>query len=202
MAPFTLLAGILTYAWPYATTKGSLIAIGILYGFGSGAYVSLVAVPMIAFGEIEDVGRRVGMAMTILATGALAGPPISGAMNNATGGFKAVGYYAGTFFDQLVAGVFVNGLMGFLDGRRHHGRCICDVDASQPANTPRVENTGKVLMDAIVAFYPVGGRGLLWYVSSELLYFTPTSRLVACNATATPNITHISGLNCPVLHRH
>ena len=48
------------------------------------------------FGEIEDVGRRVGMALTILASGALAGPPISGAINSATGGFKAVGYFAGT----------------------------------------------------------------------------------------------------------
>jgi MFS transporter, MCT family, solute carrier family 16 (monocarboxylic acid transporters), member 10 len=51
--------------------------------------------PIIAFGEIEDVGRRLGMCLTILASGALAGPPISGAINGATGGFKAVGYYAG-----------------------------------------------------------------------------------------------------------
>lgn len=113
MVPCTLLAGILTYAWPYATTKGSFIAVGILYGFGSGAYVSLLAVPMIAFGEIEDVGRRVGMSMTILAAGALAGPPISGAINNATGGFKAVGYYAGTLFDQLMLKCLL--VTGFLD---------------------------------------------------------------------------------------
>jgi len=33
--------------------------------------------------------------MSILALGALAGPPISGAINAATGGFKVVGYYAG-----------------------------------------------------------------------------------------------------------
>jgi hypothetical protein len=63
--------------------------------FGSGAYVSLMSMPVIAFGEIEDVGRRIGMSFTIIAFGALAGPPISGAVNNATGGFKAVGYYAG-----------------------------------------------------------------------------------------------------------
>lgn len=48
------------------------------------------------FGDTEDVGRRVGMFMSILALGALAGPPISGAINTATGGFAAVGYYAGT----------------------------------------------------------------------------------------------------------
>jgi MCP family monocarboxylic acid transporter-like MFS transporter 10 len=47
-------------------------------------------------GEIADVGRRIGMSMTILAFGALAGPPISGAIISASGGFEAAGYYAGT----------------------------------------------------------------------------------------------------------
>lgn len=47
-------------------------------------------------GEVGDVGRRTGMFMSILALGALAGPPISGAINTATGSFKPVGYYAGT----------------------------------------------------------------------------------------------------------
>jgi MCP family monocarboxylic acid transporter-like MFS transporter 10 len=49
-------------------------------------------------GEVEDVGRRSGMMMTIIAMGALAGPPISGAINNATGGFREVGYFAGWGF--------------------------------------------------------------------------------------------------------
>lgn len=33
--------------------------------------------------------------MSIIAVGALVGPPISGAINAATGGFEAVGYFAG-----------------------------------------------------------------------------------------------------------
>lgn len=52
-----------------------------------------------AFGDMSDVGRRVGMTLTIAAAGALAGPPISGAINNATHGFKAVGYYAGKLME-------------------------------------------------------------------------------------------------------
>ena len=50
---------------------------------------------MMAFGDTKDVGRRLGMFMSILSLGALAGPPISGAINTATGGFEVVGYYAG-----------------------------------------------------------------------------------------------------------
>lgn len=53
-------------------------------------------VPILEMGEIGDVGRRTGMAFTCAAIGALAGPPISGAINRATGGYEAVGYYAGT----------------------------------------------------------------------------------------------------------
>lgn len=50
---------------------------------------------MIALGETGDVGRRSGMYMSVLASGALAGPPISGAINGATNGYAAVGVYAG-----------------------------------------------------------------------------------------------------------
>jgi MFS family permease len=63
--------------------------------FACGAYVALLPNPMVEFGTTEDVGRRMGMFMTIFALGALAGPPISGAINAVTGGFEAVGYYAG-----------------------------------------------------------------------------------------------------------
>ncbi|KDR69289.1 hypothetical protein GALMADRAFT_256119 [Galerina marginata CBS 339.88] len=96
MIPFTASAGILTYAWPFAATKSSLIAVTVIYGFCSGAYVSLLSNPIMEMGETGDVGRRTGMFMSILAMGALAGPPISGAIKSATGSFNAVGYYAGT----------------------------------------------------------------------------------------------------------
>jgi len=94
-APLTLLCAIMTYVWPFATTKGSLIAIAIIYGFCSGAYISSLAVPLMMMGNMNDAGRRTGIAMTGIALGAVAGPPISGAIAQATGGFKAVGYYAG-----------------------------------------------------------------------------------------------------------
>ena len=66
--------------------------------FCSGVYVSLVYNPIMDMGETEDVGRRTGMFMTILAVGALSGPPISGVINTRTGSFKPVGYFAGVIF--------------------------------------------------------------------------------------------------------
>lgn len=61
----------------------------------SGFYAAMLAAPCIPMGETQNVGMRVGMFFSVLALGALIGPPISGAIYNATGDFKAVGYYAG-----------------------------------------------------------------------------------------------------------
>lgn len=103
MIPFTAVAGLLTYAWPFARNKASLIAIATMYGFSSGAYVSLLANPMIDLGPTEDVGRRIGMLTSIFALGAVVGPPISGAIRTSSGGFEAVGCFAGTMILSGVA---------------------------------------------------------------------------------------------------
>lgn len=98
MIPFTFIAGILTYAWPFSRSIGGLIVVTLLYGFASGVYVALLTNPiMTSFGGEGDIGRRIGMLWSITAVGALVGPPISGAINSRTDGFKDVGLYAGAF---------------------------------------------------------------------------------------------------------
>ncbi|KAJ7031264.1 MFS general substrate transporter [Mycena alexandri] len=96
MIPGTLLAAIVTYIWPFAHSLPSLIAVAVIYGFASGIFVGLQAVPLIHMGDMSDVGRRTGTLFSILSISALAGPPISGAIASATGNYKAVGYYAGS----------------------------------------------------------------------------------------------------------
>ncbi|KAF5370194.1 hypothetical protein D9757_010621 [Collybiopsis confluens] len=96
MAPMTLVAGVMTFAWPFARTKAEFIIIGIIYGFTSGVYVSCFLLPIYEMSEVNEIGRKTGMIMSIGAFGALVGPPISGAINTNTGGFNAVGYYAGS----------------------------------------------------------------------------------------------------------
>jgi len=94
-APLTLLCAIVTCVWPFATTKVSFVAIAVIYGLCSGACGSLRSLPVVMMGDMHDAGRRTGTATTVIALGAIAGPPISGAIAQATEGFKAVGYYAG-----------------------------------------------------------------------------------------------------------
>lgn len=85
--------------------------------FASGSYVSLLSNPIMDLGVVDDVGRRVGMFMSILSLGALAGPPISGAINSATGGFVVVGYYAGKY-----GIIFFSSYSDLFDGRLGYRR--------------------------------------------------------------------------------
>ncbi|OCH88815.1 MFS general substrate transporter [Obba rivulosa] len=120
MIPSTFVAGILTYAWPFAANKGGFVAIAIIYGISSGVYVSLLTAPIVRMGETQDVGNRMGMTLSVMALGALAGPPISGAVNGATGNFKAVGYYAGS---TVIAGVALMIVTRYFVIRSIWGRC-------------------------------------------------------------------------------
>lgn len=95
MAAFTAMAGIMTFAWPLAKNESQLIAIATVYGFSSGGFVALFPVAAVAMGDMEDAGRRVGMFMSLAAFGAIAGPPISGVISTASGGFADAGFYAG-----------------------------------------------------------------------------------------------------------
>lgn len=129
MTPFTIVATIMTFLWPFATSKGALVAIAVIYGcvdyaivvchkcqlsssFSCGTYVSLFSVPAISMGAIGGVGRRVGLFLSFAALGALAGPPISGAINSATEGFKDVGWYAGKCSKYLCADTFSGYIRG------------------------------------------------------------------------------------------
>ncbi|KAF9076392.1 MFS general substrate transporter [Rhodocollybia butyracea] len=96
IAPTTFLTGIITFVWPFTKSVSSLTAIAVLYGFLSGTIVSGFLIPAFLLGEVEDIGRRTGMIMTMGAIGGLFGTPISGAINRVTGGFVHVGYFAGS----------------------------------------------------------------------------------------------------------
>ncbi|KAG1734341.1 MFS general substrate transporter [Suillus lakei] len=96
--------GIMTFAWPFATNESQLIAIATIYGFSTGGFVTLFALAAVAMGDMEDAGRRVGMFMSLAAFGAIAGPPISGAISTASGGFVGAGFYAGAFIKCAIFG--------------------------------------------------------------------------------------------------
>jgi MCP family monocarboxylic acid transporter-like MFS transporter 10 len=95
MIPASLVTGVLTFAWPYTHETAALVTVAVIYGASSGTVVALISAPMMALGDSADVGRRTGMYFTIASLGSLSGPPISGAINHSTGGYRDVGIFAG-----------------------------------------------------------------------------------------------------------
>ena len=95
MIPASLITGVLTIVWPHTHGIPALITVALTYGASSGAMIALLSAPMMALGDSADVGRRTGMFFTVASLGSLAGPPIAGAINHATGGYADVGIFAG-----------------------------------------------------------------------------------------------------------
>ncbi|WWC89326.1 uncharacterized protein L201_004247 [Kwoniella dendrophila CBS 6074] len=79
-----------------ASSVGGLIVVAILYGFFSGAYVSLMVPSLMAFAKnFNEIGSRSGYGMMIFSLAALTGTPIQGAL------LDKYGFYAPTVFTGI-----------------------------------------------------------------------------------------------------
>ena len=101
----TLCTGILCMCWQRITTNAGLIVFAALYGFFSGAVVSLMAV---CFSQVpknpQNIGTYVGMAMFLVSFGALIGPPSNGALVTRYNSFDQAATFSGVL---IIAGSFV-----------------------------------------------------------------------------------------------
>lgn len=81
MIPCVMTSGILILVWLACISTGSLVVFCLLFGFFSGAFVSLPpAVIASISSEPRKIGIRVGQSFTLISIGALIGTPISGAL--------------------------------------------------------------------------------------------------------------------------
>ncbi len=78
--PHLAVSSVLLFIYPLCNNLAGIIIFSILYGFASGAYVSLIPACVSQLGSTHTVGQRVGMMFMISSIGALLGQPISGAI--------------------------------------------------------------------------------------------------------------------------
>lgn len=97
MIPCATFSGILIIIWQRCTSIGALIVFCILFGFCSGAFVSLPPAVVAAISrDPRKIGIRVGQSFTIVSFGALTGPSISGAIQQQqNGAFSGMAFFAG-----------------------------------------------------------------------------------------------------------
>ncbi|KAM5531986.1 hypothetical protein V8D89_014320 [Ganoderma adspersum] len=92
----SLLLAAATYAWPFSTSTAAFAVIAVVVWMSNGGMYSCVIQPFEHMGRREDVGLRIGMGYTVMTAGVVAGGPLSGAIFDATGSYRIVGYCGGS----------------------------------------------------------------------------------------------------------
>ncbi|KAG2027720.1 hypothetical protein GB937_000161 [Aspergillus fischeri] len=91
-----IISGILSLCWIAISNAGGLIALAVLYGFFSGAFVSLPAVALTALTpNLQTLGTRMGMCSLLCGFGSLCGAPVAGAILDDTRSYLGVQLYSG-----------------------------------------------------------------------------------------------------------
>lgn len=80
LLPMLWVSAVLIFIFPLCDSLGPLVVFSILFGFSTGAYVSLIPASVAQLGPTATYGTRLGMMFMCMAVGGLVGTPISGAI--------------------------------------------------------------------------------------------------------------------------
>lgn len=84
--------------WLPASGDASLIAFAVLFGFFSGAYVSLITPLVMAISPFKELGFRTGIVLFMIAIAGLTTNPINGAIVEGSSGWNGLKIFSGVFF--------------------------------------------------------------------------------------------------------
>jgi len=91
LIPCSFAAGILCFGWIGIKDIAGLVIFAILYGFFSGAFVSLPPTALVSLSpSLRVVGTRMGMSFALTSFGILIGTPVSGVLLGTPGSWMAM----------------------------------------------------------------------------------------------------------------
>ncbi|KAJ5661032.1 uncharacterized protein N7484_000404 [Penicillium longicatenatum] len=107
LIPWVALCGILMFCWIAVDTVAGLYVFAVFFGLASAAAMALFAgtVPSLTK-DLDKIGTRVGMALTLMSFGPLTGPSVAGALITSTDSYLAAQIWAGV---ALIVGVLALG---------------------------------------------------------------------------------------------
>ena len=116
LVPCTLLSGVLCLCWIKVRDLNGAILFCVLYGFFSGAFVSLIpAVIAKLTPDLTKIGTWMGMSLSIGAVGLLIGNPIAGALiREYDGSFVGAQCFCGII---IILGSLLIGMARFLKAK-------------------------------------------------------------------------------------
>ncbi|KAJ5171373.1 uncharacterized protein N7500_004156 [Penicillium coprophilum] len=108
LIPWVALCGILMLCWIAVHTVVELYIFAVFYGLASAAAMALFAgtVPSLTK-DLDKIGTRVGMALTLMSFGPLTGPSVAGVLISRTNSYLAAQIWAGV---ALTIGVLALGM--------------------------------------------------------------------------------------------
>lgn len=83
--------------WLPDSSPAALVAFAVLFGFFSGAYVSLLTPLILQVSPMPELGFRTGIILLATAVGGLTTNPINGAIVDSGGGWSGLKIFAGVF---------------------------------------------------------------------------------------------------------
>ena len=88
LIPCVVLCSILMFAWAAVHTVAELYVFVVFYGLASAAAMALfvATLPSSLTKDLDKIGTRVGMALTMISLGPLTGPSVAGTLIARTGG--------------------------------------------------------------------------------------------------------------------
>lgn len=82
--------------WLPATSDAAIVTFAALYGFSSGAFVSLIPALLAEISDMRELGLRAGLEFAVLSVPALVSNPIGGALiDHDSGGFQSLQIWTG-----------------------------------------------------------------------------------------------------------
>jgi MFS family permease len=83
--------------WIPSSTDTAVVAFAILFGFSSGAYISLVAPLTMQVSPLPEIGFRTGIVFFVSSIGGLTTNPINGALIDGPSGYTGIKIFPGVF---------------------------------------------------------------------------------------------------------
>lgn len=104
IVPCAYISGIIILAWISISSLGNLFAAAIMYSFFSGGLMALPPAVLVTLSpSLNQIGIRVGMALTIGSFGVLIGSPIAGAILKAQSDNARIGEQGSLNFKGTLA---------------------------------------------------------------------------------------------------
>ena len=96
LIPASFMTGVMALVWIGVSNLSGVIAYASLYGFFSGAFISIAPVAIVVLTkDLSKIGTRMGQSFFVCSFGLLIGTPVSGAILASTGGWLGVQLFSG-----------------------------------------------------------------------------------------------------------